>query len=109
MPQTHKILGQATAGTTATTLYTVPASTQAVCSSLVVANLSTASTATYRISARPAGASQTNAMYLAFDASLPAADSTILTLGMTLTATDVVTVFASNSSVAFNLFGVEIT
>jgi len=109
MPQTHKILGQVTAGTNATTLYTVPASTQAVCSSLVIANLSTASAATYRVSARPAGAAQTNAMYLAYDASLPAADSTIITLGMTLTATDVVTVLSSNTAVAFNLFGVEIT
>jgi hypothetical protein len=109
MPQTHKILGQATAGTTATTLYTVPASTQAVCSSLVVANLSTAAAATYRLSCRPSGTAQTNAMYLVYDASVPAADSTILTLGMTLTATDVVTVFASNTAVAFNLFGVEIT
>ena len=45
MPQTHKVLGQSNpAATTLTTLYTVPASTSAVVSTLVICN--TASSAT---------------------------------------------------------------
>lgn len=109
MPQTHKVLGQTNpSATTATTLYTTPSATQTIVSTLVIANLSSTA-ATYRVSVRPAGATQTNAMYLAFDAALPGADSTILTLGLTLAATDVVTVYASTANVAFNLYGVEIT
>lgn len=67
MPTTYKVLGQVNpSATTATTLYTVPSATQTVISTITVANLA-GSAATYRISMRPAGAAQTNAMYIAFD------------------------------------------
>jgi glucose-6-phosphate dehydrogenase assembly protein OpcA len=109
MPTTYKVLGQSNpAATTATTLYTVPASTSTVVSTIVVANLST-SAATYRISIRPAGAAQTNAMYLAYDVTIGANDSTALTLGVTLATTDVVTVYASSANLSFNAYGSEIS
>jgi glucose-6-phosphate dehydrogenase assembly protein OpcA len=109
MPQTHKVLGQTNpSATTATTLYTVPSSTSAIVSSLTIANLANTST-TYRIAVRPAGATLANSHYLAYDAALPANDSTILTLGVTLATTDVVTVYAGSANVAFSAFGVEIT
>ena len=109
MPAAYKVLGQANpSATTATTLYTVPSSTSAVVSSLAIANIGATAT-TYRVSARPAGASQTNAMYLAYDVSIPANDTTILTLGLSLATTDVVTVYAGNGNLAFSLFGTEIT
>lgn len=108
MATTYKVLGQSNpAATTATTLYTVPASTSTVVSTVVVSNLS-ASAITYRISVRPAGAAQTNAMYIAYDVSLAANDSVALTLGLTLATTDVVTVYASTANVAFTAFGSEI-
>jgi hypothetical protein len=109
MPQTHKVLGQSNpSATTATTLYTAPSATSAIASTLVVANLS-ASAVTYRVAVRPAGATLANQHYIAYDASLPANDSAFLTLGITLAATDVVTVWASTANVAFSLYGVEIT
>lgn len=110
MAQTHKVLGQINPNaTTATTLYTCPANTSgAIVSSLTIANVSNVAV-TYRLSIRPAGATQTNAMYLAYDASLPANDTTILTSGLTLAATDVVTCYASTGNVAFGAYGVEIT
>jgi len=108
MPQAHKVLGQSTPGTTLTTLYTVPAATQAVCSTVNVANLSS-SAVTFRIAVRPAGASIANQHYQHYDVSLPGADSISLTLGWSLAATDVVSVYASTANVAFSLFGVEIT
>jgi glucose-6-phosphate dehydrogenase assembly protein OpcA len=109
MPQTHKVLGQSNpSATTATTLYTVPSSTSAIVSSLTIANLANTST-TYRIAVRPAGATLANSHYLAYDAALPANDSTILTLGVTLATTDVVTVYAGSANVTFSAFGVEIT
>jgi hypothetical protein len=109
MATTYKVLGQsAPSATTATNLYTVPAATSAVVSTLVVANRSSTA-ATYRISIRPAGASQANQHYLAYDVGVGGGDSTTLTLGITLAATDVVTVYASTANLSFNLFGSEIT
>jgi hypothetical protein len=102
-----KVLGQVNpSATTATTLYTVPSGKTAVISTIVIANLST-SAATYRIAIRVAGSALSNEEYIAYDVALSANDSTALTLGITLAATDVVTVYASSANVAFNAFGDE--
>jgi glucose-6-phosphate dehydrogenase assembly protein OpcA len=109
MPQAHKVLGQSNpSATTLTALYTVPASTQAVCSTIAICNTASSAT-TYRIAVRPAGASIANSQYLAYDAALPANDTATLTLGVTLAATDVISVYAASANVAFSAFGVEIT
>jgi hypothetical protein len=47
-------------------------------------------------------------MYIAYDVTLPANTSDTLTLGLTLATTDVVTVYASATNVAFSAFGSEI-
>jgi hypothetical protein len=108
MATTYKVLGQSNpAATTATTLYTVPASTSTVVSTLVICNQAAAA-ATYRISVRPAGGAQTTAMYLAYDVAVAANDSTALTLGVTLATTDVITVYASTATLSFTAFGSEI-
>jgi hypothetical protein len=102
-----KVLGQVNpSATTATTLYTVPSAKSAVISSLVIANL-TATAATYRVAVRPAGATLANLHYVAYDVTVAASDSTALTLGITLATTDVVTVYASTSSLTFSAFGDE--
>ena len=109
MPTTYKVLGQSNpSATTATTLYTVPASTSTVVSTITVANLA-GTAATYRISVRPAGAAQTNAMYLAYDVTVGLLDTTTITLGITLATTDVITVYASTANIAFQAFGSEIS
>ena len=109
MPTVYKVLGQSNpSATTATTLYTVPSTTSTVVSTITVANLAGTS-ATYRISVRPAGASQTNAMYLAYDVTVGALDTTTITLGVTLATTDVITVYASTANLAFQAFGSEIS
>jgi hypothetical protein len=109
MPTVYKVLGQsAPSATTATTLYTVPTSTEAVISTLIVANRAT-SAATYRISIRPNGATLANQHYIAYDVAVGASDSTTLTLGITLDAADVLEVYASTANLTFNAFGSEIT
>jgi hypothetical protein len=109
MPTNYKILGQvATSATTSTDLLTVASSTQVVVSSIVVANRDTAA-ATYRISAASAGASIANAQYLAYDVTVGGSDSTVLTLGITLSATDKIRVYASNANLTFTAFGSEIS
>lgn len=109
MATAYKVLGQANpTATTATTLYTVPASTETVISTIVICNQA-AATATYRISVRPNGAALVAKHYLAFNVTVGASDSTTLTLGITIDATDVLEVYASTATVSFNAFGSEIT
>ena len=109
MPTVYKVLGQsAPSATTATTLYTVPSTTSTVVSTITVANRDSTS-ATFRIAVRPAGATLANQHYIAFDCSVGANDTTALTLGLTLDATDVVTVRASTANLSFSAFGSEIS
>lgn len=109
MPTNYKVLGQANpSATTLSTLYTVPAATEAVVSSIVVANLA-ASNATFRIAVRPNGASITNAHYVGYDITVGASDSTVLTMGITMDAGDVLSVYASTSTVTFQAYGSEIS
>ena len=109
MATAYKVLGQANpAATTATTLYTVPSSTSTVVSTVVICN-QTATAATFRLSVRPAGASQTAAMYVAYDVTVGASDSTALTLGITMATTDVLTVYGSTATLSFTAFGSEIS
>ena len=109
MPTVYKVLGQTEpSATTATTLYTVPASTSTIVSSISICNRAAAD-ATFRISIRPAGAAQADQHYLAFDAPVTAKDTIMLTVGITLAATDVITVYSSNADTAFQAFGSELS
>ena len=109
MPTAYKVLGQSNpTATTATTLYTVPASTNAIVSTLTVCNQSSTS-ATYRIAVRPGGATLANQHYIAYDVVVPGFDTTTLTLGLTLATTDVITVYASTANISFSAFGTEIS
>ncbi len=108
MATTYKVLAQsAPSATTATNIYTVPTSTSAVVSTIVVANRA-ASSATYRIAVRPDGATLANQHYIAYDVTVGASDSTTITLGITMDAADVITVYASTANLSFNVFGSEI-
>lgn len=108
MATTYKVLGQSNpAATTATTLYTVPAATETVISTIVVCNQG-ASAGTYRIAIRPNGASLAKEHYIVYDASISANTTTAYTLGATVDASDVVTVYASNTDFSFAAFGSEI-
>jgi glucose-6-phosphate dehydrogenase assembly protein OpcA len=109
MPTTYKVLGQSNpSATTATTLYTVPSATQAIVSTIVIANRTTSS-ATFRIAIRVNGAALANSQYIAYDVTVGASDSTALTLGITLGAADVITVYASTANLTFTAFGSEIS
>lgn len=108
MASTYKVLAQsAPSATTNTDAYTVGSGKSAVVSTITIANRA-ATAATYRIAIRPLGATIANQHYIAYDATVPANDMISLTLGITLAATDVVTVYASSANLSFNLFGAEI-
>ena len=108
MASAFSVLGQLNpAATTLTTLYTCPANTQAVCSTLVVCNQGGAGT--FRIAVRAAGAAINAKHYLAYDTAIAANAVATFTIGITLEATDIVSVYASSATMSFSLFGQEIT
>lgn len=110
MATSYKTLGQLDLTTTSLTdLYTVPASTETVVSTVIIANR-TASASTFRLAIRVDGDAISNQHYVAFDVPVAANDSTTLTLGITLAATDVVTVSAGDANaLSINIFGAEVT
>jgi hypothetical protein len=109
MAVTYKVLAQsAPAATTNTDMYTVGSGKSAIISTISICNRSVNDTA-FRIAVRPAGATLANQHYIAYDVTLGGADTTNLTLGLTLAATDVVTVYASSANVSVSLFGSEIS
>jgi hypothetical protein len=109
MASVYKILGQSSpSATTETALYTVPASTSTVCSSLSICNRGGTQT-TFRISFSQGGGATANKDYLYYDVTLAGNDTFVATIGVTLSSTDVVRVYSGNSSLSFQLFGTEIS
>ena len=108
MATTYKVLGQsAPSATTNTDVYTVPAGTQAIISTISVANRSQSETL-FRIAVRPNGSSIANEHYIAYDAKVSGQDSLFLTVGITVDAADVITVYAGSANLTFNIYGSEI-
>ena len=109
MPTAYKVLGQQyPTAATATTLYTVPAATQTVISTITICNLGSAAD-TIRIAVRVAGASLANEDYIAYEEAIAGNSMMTITAGLTLAATDVVTVYTTAGTCAFNAFGSEIS
>lgn len=109
MPESFSILAQSDPlAATLTVAYTVPASTEAVISSIVVCNRSGTATS-FRLAFSPGGVAISNEHYTHFDIPIGGNDSYIATIGVTLEATDVVRVQATLATLSFNIFGTEIT
>jgi hypothetical protein len=109
MPTIYKVLGQSNPGANADNdVYTVPAATAAIVSTLSICNQGTTQ-ATFRVAVRPAGAAIAAKHYLSYDTPIDGNDSVLMTLGITLAATDVITVRANSASISFNAFGSEIS
>lgn len=107
MATSYKILGQSIpAANTPADLYIAGAGVSAVLSTLALCN--SGATATVRVAIRQGGATLTAKQYIIYDLVLNQTDSLCLTLGITLAATDVVTVQSSTGAVSFNAFGSEI-
>jgi hypothetical protein len=109
MAVNYAVLGQSNpAADTNTDLYTVPSSTQAIISTITVAQLAAGYSA-YRIAVRPGGATLANAHYLAYGVEVYEKTAQTITIGLTLDAGDVVTVRADSANVAFGIYGSEVT
>ena len=110
MASSYKTLGQLDLTTTSLTdLYTVPSATETVVSTVIVANRN-ASATTFRLAVRVDGDAISNKHYIAYDVPVAANDSTTLTLGISIAATDVLSVQAGDANrLSINAFGAEVT
>ena len=109
MATSYKTIAQAHLTTTSDTdILVVGASKEIIVSTLIVANISSSAT-TFNIAIRQDGVTLADKHYIAKEVPIAANDSTTLTLGIALEATDVVTCTAgAGNALSFNLFGAEI-
>ena len=108
MATTYKVLSQTKpSAATLTDSYTVPGATQAVISTITVANQSATATA-FRISVAVAGLADTAKQYIAYDVPIAGNTSQTMTLGLSLGAADVVRVYNTLATLSFNVYGAEI-
>lgn len=110
MPVAYKILGQsAPANTSNADLYTCPASTQTVISSIVICN-TTGLDATARVFIRNNAAAAATSNAIIYDVTIPANGTASYSLGITIDASDVITIRSGTASaLTFSAFGSETT
>jgi len=109
MALTYKVLGQSNpSATTLTTLYTAPASTSTIISTISICNQANTA-ATFRIAVRPAGTGIAAQHYINYDTPISGNDTITLSLGITLATTDVLSVYSSTATMSFNAYGSEIS
>lgn len=110
MPTTYKVLGQsAPANTSEATLYTVPAATQTVVSTITVSNL-TATQVYATVNICVNGAASSNANTIIKTIAISGSSTVAFTLGITLGAADVIRITSGTANaLSFQAFGSEIS
>ncbi len=109
MATVYKVLGQSDpSAATLTTAYTVPASTEAIVSSIIVCNRSSTATS-FRVAVLPGGGTEVDADYIYYDLDIDGNDTFIATVGLTLEASSIVKVYATLATLSFNIYGSEIS
>ena len=108
MPTNYKVLGQLEPASTSGNLYTVPAATQAIVSTINVVNVGTTNS-NISIAIRPDGATLADVHYIVRDIILNPKVTFTYTAGLTLDAADVITVISTNNDCAFSAFGSEVS
>jgi len=100
MANTFKVLARGQNITTASAVYTVPASTTTLVNNILIAN-TTASAQSYDIAFNDVNA--------AIGVNVPANDTAVLDIKQVLTTTQTIKLHGSSASVAFHVSGLEIT
>lgn len=109
MPVVYKQLGRSNpAAATLTTLYTVPAATAAVLSTISICNRSATATS-FRLSHALAGAADALDQYFVYDAPIAGNSTVPFTLGIVMAATDVLRIYATLATLTFIVWGEERT
>ena len=107
MATTYKVLGQLAPASTSGDLYTVPSLTETVVSTINVVNTGTTDS-TISIAIRKNGATLATNQYIINGLILNPKVTLAYTSGLTMDATDVITVISTNNDCAFSAFGSEI-
>jgi hypothetical protein len=94
--------------TTYATLYQVPASTQAVLSTIAICNTA-GSSGSYRIGFTTSATDPVAADWLVYGGTVPANDTVFLTIGVSLAAGTFIRVSSSANTMTFQAFVSEIT
>jgi len=109
MPNNYKSPVQVVpSANTLTTLYTVPASTESIFSAINICNISSTS-ASVRVAFRKSGAEIYPKQYIIYDTIISGNDTFMINQGMSMGATDILSVYASTASVSFTGFYAEVT
>ena len=109
MAVVYKQLGQIkNAAATQELLYVVPASTEAVVSSIIICNQSGTATS-FRVAVLPGGGTVATTDYIYFDLPISGNDTFIATIGLTLATTDEIEVYATLATLSMSVYGTEIT
>jgi hypothetical protein len=87
----------------------VPAATQTIISTINVVNTHASTADVIRIAVRPDGATLANEHYIVYGVSLSAGATFTYTGGITIDATDIITVYSTNGTSSFNAFGSELS
>lgn len=107
MPFNYKILGQAsTVPDTWVELYTVPVTKQAIGSTLILCNREATQTKC-SVAVRRGGDNLQPKHYIMCDTLLKENDSVFLSVGMSLSAYDIVQIISPSELISATLFGVE--
>jgi hypothetical protein len=105
MADTYKSLGQAVGTGGDVDVYTVPASTAAIVSAVVVSNVSTEDLVTFRV--RVAGAAKADKQVICYEERVPGQGQFTFVGGLAMGAGDVLTMSTAGSGCAVNVYGVE--
>jgi hypothetical protein len=112
MPQSFKRLGAINpTANTQTNVYVIPAATEAVISTVTICNQSSVN-ASYSLISMTSGEYSAPApvkTFLVRGATVPASDSIILTLGITMNAGSILAANTNNGSISIIAFGSELT
>jgi hypothetical protein len=110
MATTYKILGQVAPATTNNTdLYTVPAATQTIVSTLAITNLTDVEQL-YQIYIRNNGAATSATNAFAYNTKILGSVTTTVTIGITLDAGDIITVKSPVAdTITYMAFGAELS
>lgn len=112
MPQSFKRLGAINpSANTQTNVYVVPSSTEAVMSTITVCNQTgdNASFSIIQMDASEYASPAPTATYLIRGAVVPAADTLVLTMGITANAGSIIAANTNSADISFGVFGSEVS
>ena len=107
--QTYKILGQVSpTANTLSNVYVVPAATEGIINAITISNQA-ATNSSFSLVVRPTSEALGGKHYIVRGCVIPASDTLIMNLSLTLPANAILAANTNSSSLSFGAYGVEIS